>query len=77
MGSFLSGLFLMPMSSSPFDALAQRIREEFREIITREIRKYRWIQQEKGRDLSWEEARNEWIAGQRKGIGQFLINGSR
>ena len=67
----------MPMLYSPFDTLAQRIREEFREIITHEIRKYRWVEEEKGRDLSWEEARSEWIAGHRKGLGQFLMNGSR
>jgi hypothetical protein len=73
---FFSTIF-MPISPSPFDTLTQRIREEFREIITREIRKYRSIQKEKGCDLSWEEARKEWIAGHRKGLGEFLINGSR
>jgi hypothetical protein len=67
----------MPMLSRPFDPLAQRIKEEFREIIRREIRKYRQVEEAKGRDLSWEEARNEWIAGHRKGLGQFLTNGSR
>ena len=65
------------MSSSPFDTLAQRIRKDFREIISREIRQYQRIQKDMGRDLSWEEARHEWIAGHRKGLGEFLMHESK
>jgi hypothetical protein len=48
------------MLVSPFDTLAQRITEEFREAIKHEIRRYQWIEKERGGDLSWEEAWNEW-----------------
>ena len=46
------------MLSNRLDILAQRIREELREAINREIRIYKWIEGEKGRDLSWEEEYN-------------------
>lgn len=65
------------MLSNPFDALAQRIREELREAINHEIRIYKWIEAEKGRDLSWEEACNEWTEAHRENLGQFLMTGTR
>jgi hypothetical protein len=65
------------MSSSPFDTLAQRIREEFREAVTYEIRRYKWTEGEKGRDLSWEEVPIEWIEAHRENLGQFLMSGMR
>jgi hypothetical protein len=67
--------FLKAMLVSPFDNLAQRITEEFREAIKHEIRKYRWIEKERGRDLSWKEAWNEWTLAHRENLGQFLMTG--
>jgi hypothetical protein len=61
------------MLSNQLDILAQRIREQLREAITREIRIYKWIEREKGRDLSWEEAKNEWTETHRENLGQFLL----
>ena len=40
--------------SDPFYRLTYLIKEE--------IRKYKWIEGEKGRELSWEQARQEWTA---------------
>jgi hypothetical protein len=65
------------MLVSPFDTLAQRITEEFREAIKHEIRRYKWIEKERGRDLSWEEACNEWTLAHRENLGQFLMTGGR
>ena len=31
-------------------------------IVKEEIRKYKWIEGEKGRNLSWDEARRQWIS---------------
>jgi hypothetical protein len=61
------------MLSNQLDILAQRIREQLREAINREIRIYKWIEGEKGRDLSWEEAKNEWTETHRENLGQFLL----
>jgi hypothetical protein len=61
------------MLSNQLDILAQRIREQLREAITREIRIYKRIEREKGRDLSWEEAKNEWTETHRENLGQFLL----
>jgi hypothetical protein len=30
-------------------------------IMKEEIRKHKWIEAEKGRSLTWAEARNEWL----------------
>jgi hypothetical protein len=38
--------------SDPFAKLAQRIREELGQAVQEEIRKYKWIESEKGRDLT-------------------------
>ena len=65
------------MLVSPFDTLAQRITEEFREAIKQEIRRYKWIEKERGRDLSWEEAWNEWTEAHRENLQQFLMKGTR
>ncbi|MGA8656791.1 MAG: hypothetical protein WB586_11650 [Chthoniobacterales bacterium] len=42
-------------------------------LIKDEIRKYKWIEAEKGRPLSWEEARAEWTAAHREQYEKFLI----
>jgi hypothetical protein len=63
------------MLVGPFDTLAQRITEEFREAIKHEIRRYKWIEKERGRDLSWDEAWNEWTLAHRENLGQFLSAG--
>jgi hypothetical protein len=65
------------MSSNPFDTLAQRIREDLREAINREIRIYKRIEAEKGRDLSWDEASNEWTEAHRENLEQFFMTGTR
>ena len=65
------------MLSNRLDILARRIREELREAINREIRIYKWIEGEKGRDLSWEEAKIEWTEAHRENLGQFLLIGRR
>jgi hypothetical protein len=65
------------MLVSPFDTLAQRITEEFRDAIKQEIRRYKWIEKERGRDLSWEEAWNEWTEAHRENLQQFLMTGRR
>jgi len=61
------------MLSNRLDILAHRIREELREAINHEIRIYQWIEGEKGRDLSWEEAKDEWTEAHRENLGQFLL----
>jgi hypothetical protein len=40
----------------------------------REIRKYKWIEGEKGRKLSWERARQEWTDAYREKFEKFLID---
>jgi hypothetical protein len=65
------------MLSNPFETLAQRIREDLREAINREIRIYQGIEAEKGRDLSWEEAWHEWTKAHRENLEQFLMTETR
>src|ERR1700738_4193092 len=43
-------------------------------LIKEEIRKYKWIEGEKGRKLSWEQARQEWTDAQRERDEKFLID---
>ena len=43
-------------------------------LIKEEIRKYKWIEGEKGRKLSWEEARQEWTQAYRAKFEKFLID---
>jgi len=42
-------------------------------LIKEEIRKYKWIEGEKGRRLSWAEARAEWTKTHREQYEKFLI----
>jgi hypothetical protein len=43
-------------------------------LIKEEIRKYKWVEGEKGRKLSWEEARREWTDTYREKFEKFLID---
>jgi hypothetical protein len=42
-------------------------------LIKEEIRKYKWLEGEKGRALSWKEARTEWTASHRVAYEKFLV----
>jgi len=53
------------MLSDPFYRITYLIKEE--------IRKYKWIEGEKGRRLSWEEARKEWMENHREKYEEFLL----
>jgi hypothetical protein len=53
------------MLSDPFYRITYLIKEE--------IRKYKWIEGEKGRSLSWEEARKEWMEKHREKYEEFLL----
>ena len=53
------------MYSDPFYRITYLIKEE--------IRKYKWFEGEKGRSLSWEEARSEWTKAHRKEYERFLL----
>ena len=54
------------MYSDPFYRITHLIKEE--------IRKYKWIEGEKGRKLSWERARQEWTDVYREKFEKFLID---
>ena len=54
------------MYSDPFYRITYLIKEE--------IRKYKWIEGEKGRKLSWERARQEWTDAYRDKFETFLID---
>ena len=54
------------MYSDPFYRITYLIKEE--------IRKYKWIEGEKGRKLSWEQARQEWTDAHREKFEKFLID---
>ena len=43
-------------------------------LIKQEIRKYKWIEGEKGRKLSWEQARQEWTDAYQQKYEKFLID---
>jgi hypothetical protein len=43
-------------------------------LIKEEIRKYKWVEGEKGRKLSWDEARKEWTGAYREKFEKFLID---
>jgi hypothetical protein len=43
-------------------------------LIKEEIRKYKWTEGEKGRKLSWEQARQEWTAAYQQKYEKFLID---
>jgi hypothetical protein len=42
-------------------------------LIKEEIRKFKWIEAEKGRALSWEEARDEWLEQHKPKYEKFLL----
>ena len=42
-------------------------------LIKEEIRKYKWTEGEKGRKLTWDEARQEWTEAYREKYEKFLI----
>ena len=43
-------------------------------LIKQEIRKYKWIEGEKGRALSWQQARAEWTEAHREEYEKFLLD---
>jgi hypothetical protein len=43
-------------------------------LIKEEIRKHKWLEGEKGRQLSWAEARAEWTETHRKQYETFLLD---
>jgi len=43
-------------------------------LIKEEIRKYKWIEGEKGRQLTWEQARQEWTRAYQEKYEKFLID---
>jgi hypothetical protein len=54
------------MMSDPFYRITYLIKEE--------IRKYKWIEGEKGRQLAWEQARKEWMDEHRAKYEEFLLD---
>ena len=42
-------------------------------LIKEEIRKFKWIEAEKGRQLTWEEARTEWTRLYRQRFEKFVL----
>jgi hypothetical protein len=54
------------MLSDPFYRITYLIKEE--------IRKYKWTEGERGRPLSWEEARKEWMRQHREKYEKFLMD---
>lgn len=60
------------MLSSPFETVAQRIRQELREAVKQEVQAYQRIESRKGRALSLQEAWTEWNDAHREDLGQFL-----
>jgi hypothetical protein len=51
--------------SDPFYRISYMMKEE--------IRKYKWFEGEKGRILTWEQARQEWTDAHREEYEKFLI----
>jgi hypothetical protein len=43
-------------------------------LIKEEIRKYKWTEGEKGRALSWEQARAQWTQAHREEYEKFLLD---
>ena len=43
-------------------------------LVKEEIRKYKWVEGEKGRKLTWERARQEWTEAYRAKYEKFLID---
>ena len=42
-------------------------------LIKEEIRRFKWLQGERGRRLSWKEARAEWTKAHREDYEKFLL----
>ena len=42
-------------------------------LIKEEIRKYKWIEGEKGQPLSWDDARRQWMRQHREKYEKFLL----
>jgi hypothetical protein len=42
-------------------------------LIKEEIRKYKWIEGENGRPLTWEQARGEWMKKHREKYEKFVL----
>jgi hypothetical protein len=53
------------MYSDPFYRITYLIKEE--------IRKYKWFEGEKGRRLSWAQAKAEWTKAHREEYERFLV----
>jgi hypothetical protein len=53
------------MLSDPFYRITYLIKEE--------IRKYKWIEGEKGRHLTWDQARGEWTKLYREKFEKFVL----
>lgn len=43
-------------------------------LVKEEIRKYKWVEGEKGRKLTWKRARQEWTEAYREKYEKFLID---
>jgi hypothetical protein len=43
-------------------------------LIKQQIRTHKWLEGEKGRQLSWKEARAEWTKAHRKQYEKFLLD---
>jgi len=56
-----------------FDSVAKRIENNLRQVIGCEIRKYRTKERLSGRELSWEQAWQEWTKEHGERLEQFLI----
>lgn len=54
------------MLSDPFYRITYLIKEE--------IRKYKWTEGEKGRELSWGQALKEWTSQHREQYEKFLLD---
>lgn len=54
------------MYSDPFYRITYLIKEE--------IRKHKWIEGEKGRALSWKEARREWCNAHQERYEDFIVD---
>jgi hypothetical protein len=53
------------MLSDPFYRITYLIKEE--------IRKYKWIEGEKGQPLSWDDAREQWMRQHKEKYEKFLL----
>ena len=42
-------------------------------LIKEEIRKFKWIEGENGRELTWEQARKEWMKLHREKYEKFVM----